>query len=82
MAGKEWDKLMELHLKIPHVSGGRLYIVGCTYKRDIYCPNCGNKGLWEEPSGDFYDGPTLYCISCMHACSINTIDRFDRRIAE
>lgn len=37
------------------------------YKRwdTMYCPVCGNKGIWYETgAGDYYVGPSHYCEVC------------------
>lgn len=36
---------------------------------EIYCPNCGKKGVWLSDSNDYYLGTTghcQYCLQCHH----------------
>ena len=33
-------------------------------KDNIYCSNCGNKGLYETNENDYYCGATLFCTAC------------------
>lgn len=42
---------------------------------DLYCPNCGNKGVYEETGdGDYYEGPSMYCIECKTEFSMPYLD--------
>jgi len=41
------------------------------YKSELYCPNCGEKTVWiEQGEGDYYEGPTHVCISCLEYFSM------------
>lgn len=46
------------------------YKLGHSYKEDwewknLFCPNCGKKSVWEEQSGgDYYVGVQYLCILC------------------
>ena len=36
-----------------------------------HCPNCGSEPVYEEiGEGDYYDGPTHYCVECKHRFSM------------
>lgn len=35
------------------------------FEENIYCSNCGHKGIWEEQGcGDYYYGNITHCTSC------------------
>lgn len=39
---------------------------------DLYCPNCGIKNVKVETGeGDYYQGPSYYCLSCVHSFTIS-----------
>ena len=36
-------------------------------KTDIFCPNCGKQNIWVAVGeGDYYEGPTHYCLDCRY----------------
>ncbi len=37
------------------------------------CPHCGEKDVWGE-GDDYYDGPTLLCLSCESSFSLTDWD--------
>ena len=42
-------------------------------KTELFCPNCGKKGVWvEKNEGDFYNGPNYVCIECNYVFSLPT----------
>lgn len=36
-------------------------------KTDFFCMNCGQKEVWAEECGDYYQGEAHLCISCEHS---------------
>jgi DNA-directed RNA polymerase subunit RPC12/RpoP len=46
---------------------------------EIHCPECGDKNVWVETcEGDYYLGPTNYCISCGHKFSYSSYGKDNR----
>jgi hypothetical protein len=35
-------------------------------KQPLYCPNCGNRGIWQDENdpGDVYAGTAMWCFAC------------------
>lgn len=31
---------------------------------EMYCPQCGSHGLWEDDCDDYYVGPGFHCTAC------------------
>ena len=43
------------------------HTIEATYEldKDLYCMNCGHKGLWvDTDEGDYYMGSGMICIEC------------------
>ena len=34
---------------------------------ELYCPNCGVKGIWFGSSEDYYEGVDHLCLNCEHS---------------
>lgn len=51
------------NLRIPLSVYGKVFVFNCTYRKDVYCASCGNRGLWEGDDGDQY-GPPFVCLNC------------------
>ena len=44
---------------------GHSYNERWDYDEEMFCPNCGVKGIWFEwGEGDYYLGPTHICLAC------------------
>lgn len=51
------------------------YKAGHTYKEtftptDLFCPNCGNRGVYEGSQYDYYCGADHECLICHHHFTI------------
>lgn len=52
-----------LSIKYCYVPGIPVY--SKYWLRNIYCPECGNLGIWEQKGqGDYYHGPDQVCLAC------------------
>lgn len=39
---------------------------------DYFCPNCGQKSVHvEKGEGDYYHGPSYYCLACKLSFTFN-----------
>jgi len=46
-------------------STDNFYEYWAKYDKDVYCRNCGGKGLWAESGdGDEEQGPSDFCTKC------------------
>ena len=42
------------------------------YWEDMYCPECGSKGMWmNDDEADYYLGPYFFCGKCRSAGHIS-----------
>lgn len=42
---------------------------------DLYCPKCGQHQVWVDTGpGDYYSGPTHYCLACRRIFYVDTTD--------
>jgi len=42
------------------------------YWGDMYCPECGAKGMWmDQGEGDYYLGPDYFCGKCRSSGNIS-----------
>lgn len=48
-------------LTVPSGRGGTCEFVECP---ETFCPNCGNKGLWDDQMDDYYAGSGYWCLAC------------------
>jgi DNA-directed RNA polymerase subunit RPC12/RpoP len=50
---------------------GHSYIHKYKKDNDLFCPKCGQKGVWiEQGDGDYYLGENYICTSCEHEFTI------------
>lgn len=51
---------------------------------DYHCIGCGNKSVWVENEGDFYQGCRNMCVLCgwSFSCEHKTDDKYDKQRME
>ena len=60
---------------------GHSYEFTMKFDDELFCPNCGNKGIWfEDGTGDYYEGVSHYCTSCSFDFTMPSFGKADEQI--
>lgn len=51
--------------------GGIATFIECP---EMFCPGCGNKGLWDDQMDDYYQGSGYWCLKCNSISHIGTME--------